>query len=175
MTDYEELARRNMVNPFDPFADRERHSLWERVIVADSEAFLAGDWSAIEGDFDADQFEGIRCYESTHAEAWRITFPTLESYRQSWLEASRQFRGRRFAGLTHRQALYARTHLTQIEISGKRALCHKRFFGDLPLEDGTMLTASRQTLYRLHRRSASWKIVGFLGQLPLAVVHEGQS
>src|SRR5438046_1465055 len=131
MTDYVAYARRNMVNPFDPAADPDRHHLWRRLVEADSEAFIAGDWSAIEADFDAEDFEGIRCFGSADADAWRLAFPTLESYRQSWLESSRQFLARRFVGLTHREAIFARTHLTQIEINGARALCHKKFFGAL--------------------------------------------
>lgn len=156
-----------MINPFDPAADADRHYLWQRLVVADSEAFIAGDWSAIAADFDAENFEGIRCFESSDPDRWRVEFPTLDSYRDSWLAASRQFLERRFAGLSHRQAIFARTHLADIEIRGDRALCHKKFFGDLPLVDGTMLSGCRQSLYRVHRRDGVWKIVGFLGQLPL--------
>ncbi len=168
MTDHAAHARRNMVNPFDPAADPDRHALWDRLVRADSDAFVAGDWAAIEGDFDAEHFEGIRCGHSADPADWRIAFPTLASYRDNWLDLSRQFVARRFAGLTPREAIYARTHLTQIDVAGDRALCHKQFFGDLPLADGTALAGSRQTLYRAHRQRGGWKVVGFLGQLPLA-------
>jgi hypothetical protein len=168
MTDYAAVAERNMVNLFEAASDPDRHVLWDRLIRADSDAFVAGDWAAIEIDFDAENFEGIRCGDSTDPADWRIAFPTLASYRNSWLAASRQFLARRFSGLTHRQAIYARTHLVRIDITGNRALCHKQFFGVLPLADGTTLTGSRQTLYRAHRRGGVWRVVGFLGQLPLA-------
>lgn len=167
MTDYVAYAQQNMLNPFDPPADPERHHLWQRLVMADCEAFLAGDWSSIDNDFDAEHFEGIHCFGSTDPDKWRVTFPTLQDYRQSWQEASLQFLTRRFSGLTHRQALFARTHLTHIEITGNRALCQKQFFGELPLADGSLLTGGRQTLYRLHRKGRVWLIVGFLGQLPL--------
>src|SRR5207237_60767 len=88
MTDYASLAQRNTVNPFDPAADPDRHALWDRLVAADSEAFVRGDWSAIEGDFDAENFEGIRCFGSTNPDDWRVAFPTLASYRESWLESS---------------------------------------------------------------------------------------
>ncbi|HEY1379593.1 MAG TPA: hypothetical protein VGF55_22505 [Gemmataceae bacterium] len=175
MTDYVAYAERNMVSPFDPAADPDRHALWQRLVAADSDAFVAGDWAAIEGDFDAENFEGVRCGHSTDPADWRIAFPTLASYRDSWLEQSRQFVARRFVGLTHRQGIYARTHLTRIDLAGDRALCHKQFFGDLPLADGTLLTGRRQTLYRAHRRRGVWKVVGFLGQLPLRDDPDGRS
>jgi hypothetical protein len=168
MTDHAAYAGRNTVNPFGPAADPDRHALWDRLVRADCEAFAAGDWAAVEGDFDADNFEGIRCGDSADPVHWRIAFPTLASYRDSWLEAARQFLARQFVGLTHRQAVFARTHLTRIDVAGDRALCHKQFFGDLPLADGARLTGRRQTLFRAHRRGGGWKVVGFLGQLPLA-------
>jgi hypothetical protein len=161
------------VNPFDPANDPERQAIWEHLVRVDSEAFIAGDWSMIESDFDAKSFEGIRCNNSADPDRWEISFATLEGYRDSWLEASRQFRARQFApGITARDAIFARTHLERIDIARDRALCHKKFFGDVPLVGGSLLTGRRQTLYRLHRREDSpwgWKIVGFLGQLPLEV------
>jgi hypothetical protein len=170
MTDFVGYAERNMINPFNAVEDPDRHYLWERMVRVDSEAFVAGDWADVEADFDADQFEGLRCGQSTDPAGWQIAFPTLANYRDNWLDLSRQFLARQFLGLTHRQAIFARTHLTRIDIAGDRALCHKRFFGDLPLADGTMLTGARQTLYRAHRRAGVWKVVGFLGQLPLSGV-----
>ena len=158
-------------NPFDASADPERHGIWDRLVRADSEAFVAGDWSAIERDFEADAFEGIRCDNSADPARWSVAFPDLASYRDSWLDASRQFLARRFAdGITHREAIFARTHLSDIRIAGGRALCRKTFYGRLPLTDGSVLDDRRQSLFRLHRRTDSpwgWRIVGFLGQLPL--------
>ena len=154
-------------NPFDPTRDPVRHHIWQRLIVADSDAFAAGDWPAIEPDFDAETFEGLRCHNSPDPADWEIAFPTLASYRDSWLAAARAFAAKRFVGLTNRQAIYARTRLDRIDLAGDRALCHKTFSGDLELADGTTHGGNRQTLYRLHRRGGAWKIVGFLGFLPL--------
>src|SRR5207249_4487724 len=50
-----------MTNPFDRDGDPDRHYIWQHLIALDSNAFVLGDWSMIEGDFDADDFEGIRC------------------------------------------------------------------------------------------------------------------
>jgi hypothetical protein len=155
------------MNPY-PAADSDRHEIWARLVTADCEAFAAGDWSRIESDFDSNAFEGVRCFHSANPDDWKIVFPTLESYRDSWLAASEEFRKKQFVGLTHLEALLRRTHLDLIEIQGDRALAHKRFFGELQLADGSILSDRRQTLFRLHRRGPLWKIVGFLGQLPLS-------
>ena len=155
------------INPFDPAADPARHHIWQRLVAADSDAFAAQDWAAIEGDFDAEHFEGIRCHNSVNPDDWEIAFPTLAAYRDSWLAAAGEFAKKQFVGLTNREAVYARTRLERIDFAGERALCHKKFSGDLKLLDGTMHAGTRQTLYRLHRRRGAWKIVGFLGFLPL--------
>ncbi len=126
-----------------------------------------GDWPAIEADFDADHFEGVRCHNSANPADWELAFPTLASYRDSWLTAARDFAGKPFVGLSNREAIYTRTRLDRIDIAGDRALCHKTFSGDLMLTDGSVHSGARQTLYRVHRRGAAWKIVGFFGFLPL--------
>jgi hypothetical protein len=164
------VARATMMqfsNPFHPVTDPDRHDIWHRLILVDSEAFVAGDWSMIEGDFDAETFEGIRCGESSNPDDWKLAFATVAEYRDSWLVASREFMRKKFSDHSHLQAVMVRAHLDQIDIVGDRALAHKKFFGDIPQADGTFLSGSRQTIYRLHKRHNSWKIVGFLGFLPL--------
>jgi hypothetical protein len=155
------------LNPFDPATNRDRHFVWDRLIRADTEAFVTSNWSMIEADFDAAHFEGIRCHHSIDPDDWTIVFPRLEDYRDSWLLASADFLKKRFVNLTHAQAIYRRCRLDRIDLLGDRALVHKKFSGEVPLADGTTLSGSRQTLYRLHRADGQWKIVGFLGQLPL--------
>ena len=155
------------MNPFDRQTDPNRHEIWQRLVAADCEAFALGDWSMIEDDFEAEAFEGVRCFHSTNPDDWQIVFPDLASYRDSWLAASEQFRAKKFAELSLLEALMARTQLTEIEIKGDRALAHKKFFGEVLLADGSLLADRRQTLYRLQRRGREWRIVGFFGQLPL--------
>jgi hypothetical protein len=155
------------MNPFNRLSDADRHHIWQRLVAADGEAFACGDWSMIESDFDPDAFEGVRCFHSTNADDWKIAFSDLASYRDSWLTASKQFCSMKFVDLSPLDALLARCHLDEIEINGDRALAHKKFFGELRLEDGSLLADRRQTLYRLHRRRDVWKIVGFFGQLTL--------
>ena len=156
-----------MNNPFDAGQDPERHRIWDRLVRADSEAFALGDWSRVEDDFDEASFEGIRCQQSANPDDWRIAFADLASYRDNWLKAAKEFASKQFVGLTPLEALYVRSHLFVIEIAGDRALAHKQFYGDVALADGSSITGRRQTLYRLHKRGDRWKIVGFLGYLPL--------
>ncbi len=155
------------MNPFDLRSDPDRHEIWQRLVAADCEAFASGNWSMIECDFDAESFEGVRCFHSTNPDDWKIVFPTLASYRDSWLAAALEFRGRKFSPVSHLEALLARTHLDEIDIQGDRALAHKKFYGEVQYADGSVLVDRRQTLFRLHRRAGGWKISGFFGQLPL--------
>ena len=156
-----------MTNPFDRAADPDRCAIWDRLMRADSEAFVAQDWGMIAGDFDEGSFEGVRCQLSANPDDWRIAFPTLASYRESWLKAAVEFATKKFVSVTPLEALFVRSHLSEIEISGERALAHKQFYGDVALADGSSLTGRRQTIYRLHKQGSQWKIVGFLGYLPL--------
>jgi hypothetical protein len=155
------------VNPFYATTDPDRHHIWHRLIEVDSEAFVRGDWSMIEDDFDAEHFEGVRCGNSTNPADWIIAFARLADYRDSWVAASREFVAKRFVDMTALEAVLRRTRLDRIDIAGDRAIAHKQFSGAIQLANGSALTGSRQTLYRLHRQRGIWKIVGFLGQLPL--------
>jgi hypothetical protein len=157
------------MNPFDSRTDPDRHFIWHRIVEVDCQAFANGDWSQIEGDFAADGFEGVRCSYSADPDDWRIVFADLNSYRDSWLEASNAFRALEPVGHSHLETLLVRCHLDEIDIAGDHAIAHKKFYGEVPLADGKSLADRRQTLYRLHKQNGVWKIVGFFGQLPLYV------
>ncbi len=99
---------------------------------------------------------------------WSIAFPDLAGYRGNWLESAKKFAELKFRDVTPLDAIYARCSLVRVDLVGDRAVAHKQFSGSLLLEDGTTYSpGQRQTLYRLHRQQSRWKIVGFLGQLPL--------
>jgi hypothetical protein len=156
------------MNPFDCQSDPDRHYIWRRLVEVDCEAFAKGDWSQIEVDFDPTSFEGLRCFHSTDPDKWKIVFADLNSYRDSWLQASQEFGKLQPLGQSRVEVLLARCHLDEIDIAGDRAIAHKKFYGEVPLADGSKLADRRQTLYRLHKQDGVWKIVGFLGQLPLS-------
>jgi hypothetical protein len=162
------MTAAHMTNPFDAAGDADRHSIWQILMARDSEAFVKADWSMIETDFDALNFEGIRCFNSANPDEWRIVFPRLSDYRDAWLLAAREFLKKKFADCSHLEAVYLRSRLDEIEINGEIALAYKKFSGELKYEDDTTLSGSRQTLYRLRKRDGRWKIVGFLGYLPFS-------
>jgi hypothetical protein len=156
-------------NAFDAQSDPERHGMWEMLHARDSEAFVSGDWGMVDGDFDHDHFEGIVCEGVFEPDRWRVTYPTVASYRDAWKVMSREFLAMRLpAGVSHRELIYRVTRLDVIEITGDRALAHKKFLGEQVLAGGGVYRVQAQTLYRLHRRGSGWKIVGFIGYLPLA-------
>jgi len=124
------------MNPFRRQPDPDRHAIWQRLVAVDCEAFALGDWSMVENDFDAETFEGVRCSYSANPDDWKIVFPDLASYRDSWLAASAEFRKQKFARLSHLEALLARTHLDAIDINGDRAIALKKFYGSVLRADG---------------------------------------
>jgi hypothetical protein len=158
-----------MTEPVNPFSvsDADRHYIWQRLIIADSKAFANGDWRMIEDDFESEPFEGLRAMNSINPADWQIVFPTLQNYRDNWLAASLEFRNKKFVGKSALEALYARCSIQQITINENRAVAVKKFAGRVECQDGSDISGDRQTLYRLHRLNGRWKIVGFLGFLPL--------
>jgi hypothetical protein len=156
-----------LANPFDAAVEPDRHAIWQLLIVRDSEAFVAQDWAMIEGSFDAGNFEGVRCFNSTNPDEWRVVFPRLEDYRDEWLKSAKELAKKKFVDASPLEALTRRCRLEQIDIAGDIALAHKKFSGEVICVDGTKLSGSRQTLYRLRGTNGEWKIVGFLGFLPL--------
>src|SRR4051812_39974006 len=103
-------------NPFDSHTDPDRHAIWQMLIADDSEAFVARDFSRVEGDFDVVNFEGIRCGMSGNPANWSLTFPTLADYRANWLEGAIKFTDLRFKDLTALEAIYSRCSLNRIDI-----------------------------------------------------------
>jgi hypothetical protein len=93
----------------------------------DTEAFSRGDWSAVEEDFDAGAFVG---YEGggSEGEPWRIGYPTLEDYQDSWLEQSSESRRLLEPDELCAQALAA-SRIAGIEVRGRHALVRKEFDG----------------------------------------------
>jgi hypothetical protein len=152
-------------NPFP--LDSERAGIWEMLVPRDSAAFIAGDWGAVDADFDPERFEGLHAHASADPADWTIAYPAVDAYRDDWLRMSREFTRLPLARASHRDFLDRLTSLERIDIAGDRAVAHKRFRAAEPLADGGVQRVSLQTLYRLHRSGGRWRIVGFIGYLPL--------
>ena len=151
-------------NPF-PSSDAARHSIWEMLVPRDIDAFLAADWSMVEGDFVEEGFIGIDGRKDVSPDKWRLAFPALSAYRDEWLRQAKDFATQSFAEDT-RTAIFTTTTLEDIEIEGEMALVRKKFNGGIRKLDGSLDVMQWQTLYYCRLHEGRWKICGFTGYLP---------
>jgi hypothetical protein len=156
-----------LTNPYDPLQDADRHALWEALIARDSDAFAAADWSLCDDDFAHERFEGITAQGSINPIDWALRYPTVESYRDDWLEMAKSYLDLPLAAVTHRDLLYKMQSFAKVEIRVDRAVVWKQFRADEPLANGERYSICAQSVYRLHRIDGRWLIVGFVGYLPL--------
>ena len=150
-------------NPF-PVGDPDRRDIWQMLVQRDIAAFLGADWSMVAGDFDADQFVGYS--GSSNPDHWRITYPTLDSYRDEWLRQAADFQKISLRSTSVSEFLHQTTVLRDIEIANDHAMVHKKFDGHALTTSGEPIALNWQTIYWLRRYAAGWKITGFLGFLP---------
>jgi len=151
-------------NPFPP-EDRDRYEIWEKVVRVDIDAFLAEDWSMCQKDFVDTYFMGIDAQHSDNPDNWKLSYPTLDAYRDDWLRQARAFAD--IACIEDkREALFRATTLEKIEIQDDAALLHKKFDGNITKTDGETLPILWQTLYKMKRIDSTWKITGFVGYMP---------
>lgn len=151
-------------NPFS-VSDVTRHAIWEMLVPRDIDAFLAADWSTVEGDFVEEGFIGIDGRHEVSPDRWRLAFPTLAAYRDEWLRQAQDFARQSFAD-DPRTAIFTTTTLEDIEIAGDMALARKKFDGSLRKADGSIDVMRWQTLYYCRLHAGRWKICGFTGYLP---------
>jgi hypothetical protein len=151
-------------NPF-PADDPDRHALWEMLVARDIEAFVRQDWSMVADDFIEQGFMGVDGRNQGNPDSWRLTFPTLAHYRESWLRDSVAMAGQVDIDRL-RQAIYAATSLLEIEINGDAALLHKKFDGEIIIRNGELVRMLWQTVYQCRKVNGVWKISGFVGYLP---------
>lgn len=154
-------------NPYAAAVDADRHVLWQALIARDADSFAAADWSLCDGDFAHDRFEGISAHGSLDPIHWTLRYPTVASYRDDWLGMSERFLKVPLAEIGHRELLYKMQKFAKVEVVGDRALVWKQFRADEPLAGGDRYRISAQSVYRLHRIEGQWRIVGFVGYLPL--------
>jgi hypothetical protein len=152
-------------NPF-PATDPEQRVLWEMLVERDFVAFLAADWSMMANDFWAEGFCGIDAGKSSDPMDWKISFPTVESYRDEWLRQAAEFQHVKLAEIDKLDFLFACVRLERIEIIGDRALAHKKFNGAAKTVTGENIELRFQSLFQLIRINGRWKIAGFVGYMP---------
>lgn len=156
--------RDSFSNPF-PTSDTDRHAIWDMLVARDIAAFLEADWDMVADDFVAEEFIGIDGRHQANPDAWKLTFASLDAYRDEWLRQAREFAGESFKD-DPRTAIFSATLLEDIEINGDRALVHKKFDGGITKTDGSFDRMNWQTVYYCKRVGGRWKISGFSGYLP---------
>jgi hypothetical protein len=150
-------------NPFPNDADRS--AIWTMLVPRDIKAFVDADWSMVEDDFLAEDFMGINGNRQDNPDGWTISFPTLANYRDEWIRQAQE--GQRVAYAEDQEAgIHRATSLTEIEITGDRAVAHKKFDGEIKLADGGVERLNWQTLYLCRKVERQWKLTGFIGYLP---------
>ncbi len=150
----------------NPFAnDPDRSAIWDMLVARDIAAFVAADWSMVEGDFIKEGFLGINGGKSGNPDDWRISFPTLQAYRDDWIRQAQASRKLDYAEDVL-DGIHRATRLTEIEINGDIAIAHKKFDGVIALRDGGQDILNWQTIYFCRRVGGHWKLTGFTGYLP---------
>ena len=151
-------------NPFRE-KDADREAIWDMLVCRDIDAYLAVDWEAVVDDFVAEEFFGIDAGHSRDVDSWKPLFPTLDAYRDAWIDQARETRV--LGGLEKiRAALFSLTTLSQIDINGDFAIAHKKFDGAVPNKEGGTTYLNWQTLYYCKKVAGVWKIRGFNGYMP---------
>lgn len=152
-------------NPFLN-VDKDREEIWEMIVRRDIDAFVKQDWELTKDDFHEDGFIGIDAGKSKNVDHWKLSFPTLEAYKLSWLKQAESFANIEWAEDIS-QALHRVTVLQDIDIIGDVALLHKKFFGSIKKTNGESVITDWQTLYQCRKINGQWKITGFTGYMPL--------
>jgi len=156
-----------VINPYSAASDADRHAFWEMLVARDSQSLAEANWSLCDEDFAHDRFEGVSAHGSLDPMKWTLRYPTIGSYRDDWLDMARQFLALPFKNVAHYDLLMRMQKFAKTEIAADRAIVWKQFRADEPLIDGESYRIAAQSVYRLHRLQGRWKIVGFVGYLPL--------
>lgn len=151
------------INPFPN--DPDRSAIWTMLVPRDIAAYVAADWSMVEGDFVADDFMGIDGNKKANPDGWTISYPTLAAYRDEWLRQAREGQAVKYAE-DQEAGIHRATSLTEIEIKGDRAVAHKKFDGAILRADGGKDVLNWQTVYFCRKVEGQWKLTGFVGYLP---------
>lgn len=150
-------------NPFPH--DPDRREIWEMLVERDIKAYIAQDWSMVADDFVVEGFMGVDGRGRSNPDSWKLTFATLDDYRDEWLRQARGTAETEFAEDLEAAVVQATT-LRDIEIAGDFALAHKKFDGTIAKKDGGSVVLNWQSLYRCIKVDGRWKIAGFTGYLP---------
>ncbi|MEE9427285.1 MAG: hypothetical protein V3V25_03965 [Paracoccaceae bacterium] len=151
-------------NPFDQ-TDPERAAIWDMLVYRDIQAFSTNNWPAHAECFLSEQFFGIDAQGTMDSDKWRLGFATLAEYKPNWVGSAQQA-----AAKTNpenlRRAHFDATDMTQIDVNGDQAICHKNFDGSVTYDDGSLERLLWKTIYQCRKVDGQWRVGSFIGFLP---------
>ena len=143
------------INPFSTM-DKDRYTIWEKVVHTDIDAFIAQDWSMCENDFIEENFIGIDAKKSANPDSWNLSYDSLNAYKTDWLKQAKDFANTKYKD-DKRKALFDATTLRDIDIKGESALIHKKFDGNITKEDGSIVMGRPKNIEKIKANSCSSK------------------
>lgn len=152
----------NFKNPYSN--NTAEYKFWEILIKNDFEAFCTRNWKMIEADFIKEGFFGIDGKKSVNKLDWCLTYNSLESYKNDWINQSEAFNLKDF-DCNPLDVLYNTTKLSRLEIKGDIALVHKEFNGRFDIKNEDPIILDWISLFVLRKIEGNWKIANFTGYL----------
>lgn len=159
------MSTQTIENPF--LNKNKKHAqIWEMLLLRDIQAFKDCNWEYVNNDFLEDKFFGIDAKFTNDPTKWSLAFPTLKHYKACWLEQAHASAKKEYCEPIN-YSLHKVSYLDNIEIQENKAAVWKKFNGAIKLKDGTEETLSWQTIYFCEKLEKDWKIISFIGYLPL--------
>ncbi|ODR92908.1 hypothetical protein [Sinorhizobium alkalisoli] len=153
------------INPFP--AETDHHAIWEMLVRKDVDGFVGQDWSIFAQCFKQDGFCGLDAKGSLDPSQWELRFPTVEAYRDAWLDDARKAAQTDYAE-DRRRALYRATNMLDIRVEGHAATARKTFDDAIALAAGGDQKLNWQSVFFCTKEEGAWKITGFVGFLPFS-------
>ncbi|AHG50225.1 hypothetical protein RLEG12_01065 (plasmid) [Rhizobium leguminosarum bv. trifolii CB782] len=151
-------------NPFSS-SDQDRHEIWEMLVRKDVDGFVNEDWSDFGRSFKNNGFCGLDAKGSLNPADWQVRFPTVEAYRDAWLEDASRSAATAYAE-DRREALFRATNMLDIRVEGYTATARKTFDDAIALQGGGSQKLNWQSVFFCTKDADGWKITGFVGFLP---------
>lgn len=149
-------------NPYTPGSNE--FSIWEILIKNDFEGYLGKNWAQVEDDYLCDGFFGIDMAKSLFTNNWKLSFPTLESYKLKWIEDSYEFALNEFK-CDPRKILFQTTRLENFDFHENSVLVHKVFDSHLSIAENKFIELNWRSLFLLKKLEGHWRIAGFCGYI----------
>lgn len=156
-----------MTNPYNKALDPDTYEIWEILVRRDIEAFENSNWNSTALDFSKDRFCAIHAHYSNEPDDWDLCYGSLQDYAKDWLEQRKDF-DKNNKSIALAKDLYEATFIDKIEIKENTAIVHKRFNGEIRMEDlKDNISLQWKSIYQL-QKTDKWYIIGFVGYMPVS-------